>query len=109
MMATMALRKCELRVEGFGVIRTLPGPLFLEVLNERGLDLHNDCGGQGKCGKCRVVFHTNAPEPLPGDRRHLDADELARGLRLACFQQVREDCEISIPEPEMSGELLDDL
>jgi len=106
------LKNCRIRVEGFGEIATPPGLLFLEVLNARDIDLHNDCGGHLKCGKCRIVFspdpHHAPPEPLPGDRRHLSPEQIDSGTRLACIHQVREDCQIEVPavaEPE----LLDDL
>jgi Na+-transporting NADH:ubiquinone oxidoreductase subunit NqrF len=102
------LRKCRIEVEDFGEIRSQRGPLYLEVLNARGIDLHNDCGGQLKCGKCRIVFVGGAPEILEGDRRHLNRDELSAGVRLACIHQVEIDCRIIVP-PAPSHELLDDL
>lgn len=104
----MMLRKSRIRVEDFGEITTLPGRLFLEVLNERGIDLHNDCGGQGKCGKCRIVFRSEPPECRSGDLKLLSAEQRAEGVRLACFHSVREDCAIAVPAvPE--PELVDDL
>lgn len=106
--AQAMLKKCGIEVEGFGLIQSFPGPLFLDVLNRQGLDLHNDCGGYGKCGKCKIQFHSEAPECLKGDERHLSAEDRAAGLRLACFHQVRRDCRISIP-PRTEFDLLDDL
>jgi Na+-transporting NADH:ubiquinone oxidoreductase subunit NqrF len=103
-----ALKKCRVRVSGICEIRTIPGLLFLEVLNAQGIDLHNDCGGQGKCGKCRIIFDSPPPEPLEGDRRHLTNDEIARGIRLACFHQITDECDIRVPEVEQP-DLLDDL
>ena len=102
------LKKCRILVERFGPILSDPGNLFLEVLNRHGLDLHNDCGGQGKCGKCRIVFDRDAPEPLPSDRKFLTSEQIEAGMRLACFHQIRGDCRIEIPEPP-ELELLDDL
>lgn len=102
------LRKCRIDVEDFGEIASPAGPLFLEVLDANRIDLHNDCGGQLKCGKCRIAFESDAPEILPGDRRHLNAEELASGIRLACIHQIEGDCRIAIP-PVESAELLDDL
>ena len=102
------LKKCRLEIEDFGRISTEPGNLFLEVLNRYCLDLHNDCGGNGKCGKCRIVFHTDAPACLPADEFYLTPEERDAGCRLACFHQIRDDCRIEIPEPK-SVELLDDL
>lgn len=102
------LKNCRIQVEGFGEVATAPGPLFLEVLNARDIDLHNDCGGHLKCGKCRIVFRSEPPAVLPGDRRHLSADQLDAGIRLACIHQVRDDCRIEVPDvPE--PELLDEL
>lgn len=102
------LRKAEIRVEGIGTFAAQAGPLLLDVLNARGVDLHNDCGGQGKCGRCRVEFLSDPPEPLAGDRRHLSEGEIAGGVRLACFHQLRGDCSLRVPEPA-DRELLDDL
>lgn len=90
------------------MIASPAGPLFLEVLDAHRLDLHNDCNGQLKCGKCRIIFLSEAPEILPGDRRHLSADALEAGTRLACIHQIEGDCRIELPAVEV-GELLDDL
>lgn len=102
------LRKCKIQVENFGAIESAPGPLFLELLDARQIDLHNDCGGHLKCGKCRIVFIGDAPEPLAGDRRHLSEAEIHDGTRLACIHQLRRDCVIRVPEP-VQAELDDDL
>lgn len=102
------LRKCRIQVEGFGEIASPAGPLFLEVLDAKGIDLHNDCGGHLKCGKCRIVFETEAPEILPGDRRHLSPEDLSAGMRLACIHQIKGDCRIAVP-PALEPDLLDDL
>ncbi len=102
------LRKCRIQVEDFGEIASPAGPLFLEVLNANRIDLHNDCNGQLKCGKCRIVFDCDPPESLPGDRRHLSSADLASGMRLACIHQIEGDCRLSVPPMEL-GELLDDL
>ena len=102
------LKKRRIHVENFGEILTDPGHLFLEVLNSHGLDLHNDCGGQGKCGKCRIVFHSTPPDCVPKDITFLKAGLCERGYRLACYHQVTEDCRIEIP-PVVEHELLDDL
>ncbi len=81
---------------------------MLEVLNEHGIDLHNDCGGMGKCGKCRIVYEGAVPEPVASDRRLLNKKLIAEGCRLACFHQVRGDCSITVPQPA-EPELLDDV
>lgn len=102
------LKKTRIHVEHFGDILCDSGYLFLEVLNRHGLDLHNDCGGHGKCGKCRIIVHNDPPEPIDKDRFFLTPEQVAEGYRLACFHQIREDCSITIPPPKLV-ELVDDL
>lgn len=47
------------------------------------------CGGKGLCGRCRVV----APslEPTDRDRAFINADDIAKGIRLACDKTVNGD------------------
>ena len=52
------------------------------------------CGGAGRCGKCRVVARGVLSEPSPEELRALSADELARGVRLACCARALGDCEV---------------
>lgn len=52
------------------------------------------CGGHGKCGKCKVVARGSLSAPSESEMRLLSADELARGLRLACSTRVLGECEI---------------
>lgn len=42
------------------------------------------CGGRGECGRCRIKFLSDAPEPTVKEKKKLNADELAQGIRLAC-------------------------
>ena len=52
------------------------------------------CGGAGRCGKCRVVARGVLSEPSPEELRALSANELARGVRLACCARALGDCEV---------------
>ena len=52
------------------------------------------CGGAGRCGKCRVVARGVLSEPSPEELRALSAQELARGVRLACCARALGDCEV---------------
>lgn len=45
------------------------------------------CGGIGRCGRCRVRFEENAPEPLPEEAEIL-GDALAEGWRLSCRRRI---------------------
>ncbi len=56
----------------------------LDALREQGICLPADCGGRGTCGKCRIRFLKDAPEPTGEERRLLSKKELEEGIRLAC-------------------------
>ena len=53
------------------------------------------CGGHGKCGKCKVVARGKLSDPGDAELKHLTAEELAMGVRLACQTYVLGDCEIT--------------
>ncbi|MDO5484416.1 MAG: ASKHA domain-containing protein, partial [Desulfovibrionaceae bacterium] len=46
------------------------------------------CGGQGRCGRCRVRWLEHAPNPLPEEESVLSPQALAAGWRLACRRTV---------------------
>ena len=52
------------------------------------------CGGHGKCGKCRVLAKGALSEITEAEKKHLTADELARGVRLACLTYAMGDCTV---------------
>ena len=52
------------------------------------------CGGHGKCGKCKVFAKGTLSALTDAERKHLTADELARGIRLACLTYALGECEI---------------
>jgi uncharacterized 2Fe-2S/4Fe-4S cluster protein (DUF4445 family) len=76
----------------------LPGTLVSEAAARCGLALEMPCGGTGTCGKCRVRFVSNAPEPTKACLDVLDEAELAAGWRLACQIKANRDKVITIPE-----------
>ena len=56
------------------------------------------CGGHGKCGKCRVTVTGDVTPPAEDEKRALTAEELARGIRLACRTTVLGDCTVTAAE-----------
>ncbi|MCE5250728.1 ASKHA domain-containing protein [bacterium] len=69
-------------------IRVPGGTLLTEAMKAAGFSIQLACAGTGKCGKCTVEIHPDPPEPNGFDRQHLTADELARGVRLACQTRI---------------------
>ncbi len=74
---------------------------ILEALIGAGLILRSDCGGAGRCGKCRVKITgasaKRAVAPDATEKKHLQASELAAGYRLACRLRVAENVSLEIP------------
>ncbi|MGC2434712.1 MAG: ASKHA domain-containing protein [Desulfobaccales bacterium] len=62
------------------------GSTLLDALVAAGFSVAADCGGKGKCGRCKVKVHKGASRlPLAkAETKRLGDAEAARGLRLAC-------------------------
>ena len=58
----------------------LPGTRLVEAAAEAGLVLEVPCGGEGLCGRCRVIVTSGAAEPTATERHWLSAEELHCGL-----------------------------
>ena len=56
------------------------------------------CGGQGRCGKCRVTARGDLSPVTAQERQLLSPRELDNGVRLACLAQVcGPDAEVELP------------
>ncbi|MHC4403747.1 MAG: ASKHA domain-containing protein [Planctomycetota bacterium] len=75
----------------------LPGTKLMEAAAQAGIAIDMPCGGEGVCGKCRVVFR-DAPEPNAVERGVFSDRELEQGFRLACQSTVDEPATVEIPE-----------
>jgi uncharacterized 2Fe-2S/4Fe-4S cluster protein (DUF4445 family) len=90
-------------MEGFKVT-FLPGGTAIEVAAgesiiraamEAGVHINASCGGDGVCGKCRVLVEQG--EVQGGISEHLSTEDRDKGYRLACQARVAEDVAIRIP------------
>ncbi|MBU4555676.1 MAG: 2Fe-2S iron-sulfur cluster binding domain-containing protein, partial [Actinobacteria bacterium] len=59
------------------------------------------CGGDGTCGKCRVIIEQGAADAIPSTR--LSKEQLAEGSVLACLTHVTEDIVVKIPAESRPG------
>lgn len=92
----------EIRFQPIGRRISVPtGTTVYDAALRAGVELTSACGGEGRCGLCRV-------EPVSGDVTAVDAAERAvlgaqadEGIRLACRTEVLDDVAIRIPATSM--------
>ena len=80
------------------------GQTIYEALQNTDLDLDGECGGMGKCGKCKVKVLSRTEPPTNVEGELLDEEDLKQGIRLACRTGVNQDLEISVGEPATHAE-----
>jgi uncharacterized 2Fe-2S/4Fe-4S cluster protein (DUF4445 family) len=71
------------------------GELLLRAAHAAGVHINSSCGGQGTCGKCRVLTRSGAVKG--GKTEKISDQDYAKGYRLACLSRVIEPLEIEIP------------
>jgi len=76
------------------------GENLLRFLASQGYPLPSACGGQGSCGKCRVLIREGLKPPTEAEQAHLSQAQLARGWRLACQQWLDRDLVLELPSLE---------
>jgi uncharacterized 2Fe-2S/4Fe-4S cluster protein (DUF4445 family) len=72
-----------------------PGTNLLRAALEAGVHINASCGGEGVCGKCRVLVEKGSLEG--GGKEKLRADDWDKGYRLACKSKVVEDVTVRVP------------
>ena len=80
--------------DGPRVISVNEGVLAADILGQAGLDADMPCGGQGRCGKCRVWASGRLSPPDSSERGALSGEELRDGFRLACRCQILGDAQL---------------
>ena len=74
------------------------GAHLLDTAIEAGVHIDSPCGGQGRCGRCRVKVEAGAVR-----RRHgpgLTRPEERDGWALACQATVKGDVTLAVPSPD---------
>ena len=70
-------------------IKVKRGITIWDALEKTDIELEGDCGGLGKCGKCKIRVITAIGPPSPDEQEHLEPDELGKGIRLACRIKIK--------------------
>ncbi len=83
-----------------------------QAARRMGADLQSVCGGQGKCGKCRVRWLDPAgagdsaaalTPPTQQEEAFLSEEALRHGWRLACQCHIAADAAFEVPKESRSG------
>jgi uncharacterized 2Fe-2S/4Fe-4S cluster protein (DUF4445 family) len=72
------------------------GKTILDAAYKGDLFINALCGGDGTCGKCKVILNSGKVESEP--TTHISEADTKRGYVLACSTGVMGDLEVSIPE-----------
>lgn len=94
--------RCQVTFQPMGrKITCDAGTTIQEAANGAGIALMGVCGGGKKCGKCKVCVPEQTArlsELSQSEKRLLSAEEMKKGIRLACCAQVAGNCRVIIPE-----------
>jgi Na+-transporting NADH:ubiquinone oxidoreductase subunit F len=71
-------------------------PLLFSAMAEK-IFIPSACGGKASCGQCRVRVLSGAPPHVPEERAILSAEEISRGVHLACQLVVGVETRIELP------------
>src|SRR3989339_146306 len=76
-------------------IRVTKGTDVLDAAIAAGVYINSSCGGEGICGRCKVIAKKGEVKSEPTGR--LTKEETKQGYVLACRATVHSDVEIEIP------------
>lgn len=77
------------------------GTTLLDSAVKAAISMNAVCGGEGKCGKCRVIVEGAVDSP---DTALIDPLDWENGYRLACQSKVRSDLIVFVPQEAQVGE-----
>lgn len=78
-------------------VRVADGTSIAEAARQAGIAIESPCGGEGRCGKCRVKVRGAVPAPTAEEIQALGDDLLGVGFRLACRCRPQGDVAVYIP------------
>jgi len=102
-------KKCRIHFGPSGLkIEVERGTILLEAARRAGLYLSSICGGDGYCGKCKVIVDEGLFQARPTGL--LTPDEVRENVVLACQTKVLSDLTVTVPSShalETSSILID--
>jgi uncharacterized 2Fe-2S/4Fe-4S cluster protein (DUF4445 family) len=81
------------------------GETLIRAAMEAGVHINASCGGEGVCGKCRIIIESGEIEG--GISEKLSPADQEKGYRLACKTRIRGDITVRVPvESEVDASVL---
>ncbi len=87
------------------VIKTLAKENLLNALIKAGFNIQAICGGDGTCGKCKIIVRSGGDalsKITSSERKLIPNDQLKNGYRLACCSTIEKEGKIQIEIPTES-------
>ncbi len=97
---------CQVRFLPHEKVISVPkGENLIRAAMEAGVHVNASCGGEGVCGKCRVIIEKGLVEGGLGAQ--LSREDIEKGYRLACRATVAGDITVRVPvESEVDARVL---
>jgi uncharacterized 2Fe-2S/4Fe-4S cluster protein (DUF4445 family) len=83
----------------------LTGSTILDVARDTSINLSSVCGGEGRCGKCRIIVRVGndlLSSPSKFEKRVFSEEDLSNGFRLACQTMVQHEGAVTVEVPAES-------
>ncbi len=81
------------------------GSTILEVARDTGVNLSSVCGGEGRCGKCRIIIRSGnelLSPPSEFEKHVFSEEDLSNGFRLACQTTTQHEGTVTVEVPAES-------
>ena len=90
-------KECTVQFEPSGLKVNVPsGTTLLEAARRAGIYLSSICGGDGYCGKCKVIINKGQSQSRPSPL--LTPEEIRDSIVLACQTKVLSDLTVTVPK-----------
>lgn len=102
-------KKFTVRFEPSGLKTEVPaGTVLLDAAHKVGIYLSSICGGDGYCGKCKIIIDEGQFQSRPTTL--LTPDELRQNIVLACQTAILSDMTVTVPKSHAldAGQILMD-
>jgi ferredoxin len=87
----------NLEIEGVGTFDVEEDKRLVLAIEDAGVDIMHQCGGNAHCGTCRVVFLEGEPEDMTqAESQLLEMRDLLGEARLSCQALCEHDMKVRV-------------